>query len=558
MAALELLEPEQLYTTQLKDKHHDTVVNFFDELTKKAGLSVEENKITCTKYYNSEKELERLNKKDRGLHALKVLFIILCFVIAGIFLLIFVYKPKHKALMEQIKSQQEKTEALLREAWGQMSALNNLFEASMPAKLMQKTTPLIEMDRIFDVKKYELLREKYGLWDNEDEDCSTLNLQSGSILGNPFVVFKDLKKDMIMQRYEGTLVITYTVRSGNQTYTRTQTLRAHVDKPKPVYSNETYLIYGNEAGNNLSFSRNPSNINSMDDKQIEKYVRHHEKDLTKMAEKATKKGGTYTPLGNSEFELFFGGLDRDNEIEYRLLFTPLAQKSMLELLKSKVGFGDDFTFIKSKGINLIQSAHSQGTALFANTDDFKGFDYEIVREYFITYNDAYFKCLFFDFAPLLSIPLYQQHKSHEYIYKNNVGSNFNCFVHETIANRFNPKRFAHPDSDTTNILKTSINTMTGETDVVNVTALGFKAVKRVTTVMTPGGDGRMHGVPVTWYDYVPVSNTSSITISDLGVDDEIKFKGLGKEGVIYANGLVSGDDGINVDINNLKSLMKKD
>lgn len=558
MTNIDLLEPELLYKTELKEKHHNTVVDEIENLAKKGGLNQEENKLTCKKYYDTQAKLLKLRKKERSLTALKVLFIFLCFVIIGIFLLIFVYKPKHKELLKQIEETETRAKELLNEAYSQMAGLNNLFEASIPAKLMQKTTPLIQMDRIFDVKKYELLSEKYGLWDNSEEDSSTLDIQSGSILGNPFVVFKDLKKSTIMQRYEGSIVISYTVRSGNQTYTRTQTLTAYVDKPKPVYSNETYLVYGNEAADHLSFSRTASEINKMDEKQIEKYVRHHEKDLQKLAEKAMKKGGTYTPLGNSEFELFFGGLDRDNEVEYRLLFTPLAQKSMLQLLKSKVGYGDDFSFVKEKGLNVIQSEHSQGTALFANVEEWQGFDYEIVKENFINYNDNYFKCLFFDFAPLLSIPLYQQHKAHEYIYRNNEGSNFNCFVHEIIANKFSQKRFEHPDCETKCILKTSLAQKVGETDVVNVTAHGFRTVKHVETVMKMGGDGRMHGVPVTWIEYIPVERTSPISMSDLGMDDEIKFRGLGKNGVIYAKGIVSGDDGINVDIDNLKSLMKKD
>lgn len=558
MATQELLEPEQLYKTELKEKHHETVVKAFEDLTKKSGVDIEANKITCKKYYDGKANLEKLYKKGKGLSALKVLFIILCFILVGIFLLIFVYKPRRKELDKKIADQEALVDKLLKEAYEQMSALNSLFEASIPAKLMQKTTPLIEMDRIFDVKKYELLREKYGLWDNSDENSSTLDLQSGSILGNPFVIFKDLRKDMVMQRYEGHIVISYTVRSGNQSYTRTETLTAYVEKPKPVYSDETYLVFASEAADRLSFSRKPSNINSMDEKEIDKYVRKHEKDLSKMAEKATLKGKSFTPLGNSEFELFFGGLDRDDEVQYRLLFTPLAQTSILKLLKSKIGFGDDFSFIKQKGINVIQSQHSQGAALFANVEDFRGFDYEEMKKYFIGFNDSYFKCLFFDFAPLLSIPLYQQFKSHEYIYKNNVKSNLNPFVHETIANRFNLKRFIHPEAKTQAILKTSLNTKVNDVDVVNVTANAFKAVTRVENVMKMGGDMKMHAVPVTWIEYIPVSKTTPMTVADLGVDDQIKFNSLGQTGVIYANGIVSGDDEINVDINKLKSLMKKD
>lgn len=556
--AQDLLEPERLYTLELKEKHHNNTVKFFEDLTKRSGVDVEGNKLTCKKYYEEKDALDGLNKQARKLTALKILFIFLFIIIVGIFLFIFIYKPRKKELDEKIANQETKVKALLNEAYAQMAALNSLFEASIPCKIMQQTTPLIEMDRIFDVKKYELMREKYGLWDNEDEDSSTLDIQSGSILGNPFVIFKDLKKDMIDYKYEGSRTISYTVGSGQNRHTVTQTLHAYVTKPKPVYSKETYLVFASEAADKLSFSRVPSNINSMDEKGIEKYVRKHEGDLQKLAEKATKKGGNYTPLGNSEFELFFGGLDRDNEIEYRLLFTPLGQKSMLELLKSKVGFGDDFSFTKIKGINVIQSAHSQGTALFVDPKDFRGFDYQVMYDFFVAYNDAYFKALFFDFAPLLAIPLYQQYKSHEYIYKNNVGSNFNCFEHEVVANRFDPLRFAHKNTKTDVILKTSCQSKQGGQDIVGVTAHSYETFDRVEIVRVMGGDGRFHDVPVHWTEYSPLENSGTFVVGDLESDDEVSFRSLGQQGVIYARGLVSGDEGINVDINKIKSMMKKD
>ena len=558
MDKFDLLEPELLYTRELKDKHHDNVVKYFDKLVSKSHIDVEANKATCKKYYKECEILANLQKKARKLAALKVLFIFLCLLIVGIFLLIFVYKPKKKLLDEELAKQQAVVQKLLDEAWSQMAPLNNLFESSIPSKIMETTTPLIDMDRLFDVKKYELLRDKYGMWDNSDENSSTLDLQSGNILGNPFVIFKDVNKSMVMQRYTGTLMISYYSGYGKDRHLVHETLHAHVDKPKPVYSKETYLVYGNEAANHLTFSRSPSCINSLkDEKAIEKYVRHHERDLAKLAEKTMKKGGNYTPLGNPEFELFFGGLDRNNEVEYRLLFTPLAQKSMLQVLKSKVGFGDDFRFLKENGLNVITSAHSQGTALFVDIETFKGFDFEKVKDFIINYNDQYFKCLFFDFAPLLSIPLYQQHKAHEYIYKNNVGSNFTCFEHEVLANKFNPNTFRPLNGKTDLILKTSIERKDGETDVVKVTSHSHNMINRTEMVPVFGGDGRTHLVPVNWVEYVPVTGEGEFSVSDLGTDDEVKFKTLGQNDVIYAKGLISGQ-ALNVDINKLKSLMQKE
>ena len=559
MPNMDLLEPERLYVTELKEKHHDNVAKYFNELVKKSGVDSAANKITCDRFYKESDNLEKLYKSSRKLNGLKVLFIFLCLLIVGIFLLIFVYKPRRKELDEKIKVQEGLVQKLKDEAYAQMAPLNGLFESSIPSKIMETTTPLIDMDRIFDVKKYEVLHEKYGLWDNADEKSSTLDLQSGTILGNPFVVFKDKVQSSIMQRYEGTLVITYWRGTGKDRVMVHETLRAYVNKPKPVYSTETYLVYGNEAANHLRFSRMPSCINSLDEKGIEKYVRKHEKDLTNLSEKAQKNGGNYTPLGNSEFELFFGGLDRDNEVEYRLLFTPLAQKSMLQVLKSKVGYGDDFKFIKDKGLNVITSRHSQGTTLFVDVETIKGFDYEKIEEHFIEYNDNYFKALFFDFAPLLSIPLYQQLKAHEYIYKDNVGSNFTCFEHEVLANKYNISQFLPKNAKTDVILKTVIGKKNTNTDTVKVTSHSFNTFNRTEMVPVFGGDGRSHLVPVHWVEYVPVTGEGEFSVGDLGTDDEIKFKSLGHKDVVYAKGLISNNgSALNVDINSLKSIMSKD
>ena len=560
MAVQDLLEPEKLYNYELKYKHHDNVVDYFTNLVKKAGTDKEANKITCTKYYEEKDNLAKLHKEERKWHGLMILFAILCILIVGIFLLIFVWKPHDRDIKVRLAKQEEIVKSLLDEANVQMASLNALFEEAIPAKIMETTTPLIDMDRVFDVKKYELLHEKYGLWDNSDEKSSTLDLQSGTILGNPFVIFKDRIQSETMQRYEGTTVITYWRGTGKDRYMVTETLRGYVDKPKPIYSEETYLVYGNEAGSHLKFSRKPSVLNSLDsEKEIEKYVNKHEKDLEKIAEKAAKQGQTFTPLGNTEFDLFFGAHDRDNEVEFRLLFTPLGQKSMMQILKSKVGYGDDFRFIKDKGLNVITSAHSQGNKLFVSADVFKGFDLETVYENFLAINEEYFRALFFDFAPLLAIPLYQQHKAHEYIYKDVYKQNISPFEHEVLANKFPYVTFLPLNGKTSLILKTSLLKRNGKEDVVKVTSHSYDMINRTEIVYVFGGDGRSHAVPVHWVEYVPVSAENQISAGDLGIDNEIAFKGLGHKDVIYERGLVSThSETLNVDINKLKAIMAKE
>lgn len=590
----DLLEPELLYKRELKDKHHQNVVDLFNELVKESGVDKEANKQTCQKIYSKEEEAKKYEIKLSRNRGLKVLFIIsivlgailslvsipvfmqgsvlpgIILVLVGVLLLAggivslaTITKRKIKELTLVISKLNDEINKLKAEAYAQMASLNALFDEEMSSQLLQKTTPLIKMDRQFDNKKLEFLIENYGYKYKDKDNCSKIAIQSGSILGNPFAFFKELEMDMVDHRYEGTLVISWTTtvstKEGLRTITHTQTLKAYVTKPKPVYSLDTYLMYANDAAPNLTFSRRPSNIGSFDEKGLEKYVRKHEGDLVKLAEKEMGKGGNYTPLGNSEFELFFGGLNRNNEVEYRLLFTPLAQKSLLQLMKSDVGYGDDFTLVKNHKINFLTSSHSQGDALFSDVRYFYDFDFEKIEEKFISYNDYYFKAVYFDLAPLLSIPLYQQHKAREYIYKGTIPSKFSDLDHEAIANKFDPKQFMDPESDTKAIIKTDYVKANGDYDLVKVTAHSFKAVKHVEIVPTLGGDGRMHGVPVTWYEYIPLTKENFINVGELG-GSQREFNKLGNKDIIFNRGLVSynQEQPLNISIKDLKAQMAKE
>ena len=561
MIEQDLLEPSRLYKLELKQTHHERVCDYFERLTQKAGTDVGANKSTCDRYYAKKDTLKNLQDKLGNMVWLAILFGILCLVIVGIFLFIYVYKPRKKRIQAEIEKLEKEIAKLNEEAWAQMSSLNELFSDDIPAKLFQESCPLIKMDRNFDIKKYEMLTKKYGMWSSSMENRSVLNLQTGSILGNPFVFFKDKVMNMRPFTYVGTRVVTYTrvvrTKDGSYTTTVTETLRATVTKPKPEYSNETYLVYGNQAAPHLTFTRGPSQMRGMDDeKKREKYVRHHEDDLRKLAQKQMSKGGNYTPLGNPLFELSFGGLDRNNEVEYRLLFTPLAQKAMIDLLFSNEGFGDDLYMKKDKCINIIESEHMRGRSIFMDIVDFRGFDYEKVKDQFIEFCDYYFKAVFFDFAPLLSIPLYQQMKADEYIFGDSIKSQMTPFEHEMMTNRYNPEDFADPDSCTDIIYHTKFEGQKNGADQVHVIASSFRREEHVDMVPVIAGNGRSYMVPVTWYEYIPVTGEGEIQTANVG-GDELSFRGIDNQNTIYIRGLIALKSGLNVDINNLKSLMAK-
>lgn len=551
----DLLEPLNFYKTQLKDAFHENGEEYFKKLTEKAQTDVEGNKEACKKYYAETAKISTLNKdlgKKKGLKGfyiflmimatiLAVVGIVLYFVVpnfpiavtiavpivmVGAFIgLIFAVKAikkvinnlneviaKHQKVANEYKAQAEQT----------MASLNALFESNMAAILMSKTTPVVDLDREFDPEKYSYLHEKYGYETSSSIDESVLFVQSGNILGNPFIFEKTYNQNMRDHTYTGTLTITWTERvsdgkGGYRTVVRTQVLTAHVTAPEPAYYTRTTLIYGNGAAPKLSFSRRPTGHGSDDDKKLEKYVRDFDKELDKKVEKDLKNGGKgFTRLHNEQFEALFNALDRDNETEFRLLFTPLAQKNMVNLIRDPehVGYGDDFSFTKRKELNYIGSGHLQGSRyLDFGPENLRHFDYEVCHKNFIDYCDQYCKQIYFALAPLVAIPLYQQHKTREYIYDGKFGHNVTTAEAEAAANIHDWKLFKHPATRSLGvILKSRFNKVNDTVDECIITAHSFQGIDRLTYVSVYGGDGKYHQVPVHWIEYSRIQKDTPFAI----------------------------------------------
>ena len=551
MADSPLLTPFDAYNREYKNMHKENVSMFFEGLVDKAGVDRDANKKTIIDIAGKRKEIEELEKKKRGNGFLKFLLIfgLVVFSIATIVLWYFgIVKKIHIIIpivasmllvaiyvlfihlikkvtgkMRDIASKLAKLKAelddLIKLSWEQMAKLNKMYDWSMAASLAHKTVKLLELDDNFNPLRYEMLCKQYGLLDNKDIARSTSFVQSGSILGNPFLFSTFIIQDWGRKTYHGQLVISWTERyrdsNGNmRTRTRTQTLHASVTKPIPTYRKETKLIMGNEAAPNLSFSRLKSGAQGKSEKQITNMINKEEKQLDKMAKKAVMKQTDFTRIGNLEFESLFGGEDRDNEMEFRLLFTPLAQQNFVKLLKSQEPYGDDFVFYKRKKINVIKSDHSQRFSYLCNPTMFITNSYEDAKIKFEGYCNEYFQSMYFDFIPLLSIPLYQQYKSRDYIYQNSVPSNVTTYEHEVMANAFDQKVLLHPESKTQGIMKTSFNMRNLKADNVTITAHSYKTIDRVEYVSTLGGDGRVHQVPVHWDEYIPIQKQTQMEVKE--------------------------------------------
>ena len=558
----DILEPRKKYLTELERTHRENVEQYFQELLSQAKIDANENKKTCEQIYSLEAQLKKLKSKQTGSRVLFagsiILFFILLFAglimcavannsepvntalnvfgviiaIGSIAFLIFSIMKKvksGKAIANAISNITKQIEELKQKAYGQMAALNNLYEYNIFNTLMNKTTPLIKMDRIFDMSKYVQMKEKFG-WDDQNFDnISTLYAQSGSILGNPFILYREFIQSMYNKTYTGSITITWRERvpngKGGYTYrNRSQTLTASVTKPAPTYSINTRLIFASEAAPRLTFSRE-IHEHKYDEKSLSKYFKEAEKRVDNYA----KSHPNFTPLGNDQFEDFFGGLDRDNEVEYRLLFTPLAQKSMLDILTHDTPYGDDFSFHKNKMINTIRSNHSQSIDYDGYPSIFYHFDLEAAHENFVNRNMQYFQGLFFDLAPLLSIPLYQQYPTNDYIFNKNKYDNYSRHVSETEANRYEEKYFAPAECITPLILKSKFASKDNTSDRVNICAHGFKGIEHVDYIRKMGGDGRSHEIPVHWIEYQPVQKITPFVVQDVDLSRK-QFQQLAETG----------------------------
>lgn len=419
-----------------------------------------------------------------------------------------------------IKGLEAEVRAAMNTAWRQMAPLNALYTWDLTTELIQKTVPRLEFDPYFSSRRLDDLKRLYGWNDDFNDGRSILFAQSGVINGNPFLIGEYLDMDWGEETYTGYLTIQWQEEvkdeKGNiRLVTRTETLTASVTKPAPCYSTEKALIYGNDAAPTLSFSRQPSSLSGADDGIItsirKKWRLSRLKSLARDLENSD-----FTLMANHEFETLFHCRDRDNEVEFRLLYTALAQKQTLDLLKDgSVGYGDDFAFIKQNRINVIFARHLNEGTIDTAPENFRHWDIDSAWKQFMSFNERYFKDVYFALAPILAIPLYQQTRTHQDIWKGVTDSDTSSFwEHEATANYLGEDNFRHPECITRSILKTCETRRHDGTSKVEVTAYGFKGEARCDYIPVYGGDGYYHDVPVEWIEYLPVENTTEIIVSE--------------------------------------------
>ena len=564
-----MLEPLKFYDNTAKNQHESNAKDYFENLVKKSGVDIEQNKKTVASYEKQLHVVDGLNKRISKYKFLKGFFIfliiagfltaliggffatdiakVLCIVLGialAISLILIIVKKINKLIKhfeEVYLKEKKKADDLLNEAQRQMAPLNALFTEKDTFNLIEKTIPEIKFNDNYDANIAADFNENYDFIEQLDENKSAINSVSGRLYKNPFIFYRYIKHYMGTRDYHGSLVIHWTTleRDSNGRLRRvhhTQTLHATVIKPYPMYSYETALSFGHQSAPDLNFTRDYEHVEDLSEKKIEKKIKRGEKKLQEKAREALKKGENFTEMTNSEFDVLFDATDRDNEVQFRLLFSPLAQNNMVDLLRYEQGYGDDFIFMKRGKYNYIKSEHAQKWNMDAHPSNYYSYDFEQIKRNFISFNNEYFKNIYFDFAPILAIPSYQTEPSLIFEPIGKDDSNYSAYEYEILANVIGIDKFKPKGSATDVILKARYMCSYKDTDCVMINAKSYAGHKRVDFIPVLGRDGRIHPVPVPWTEYTSIESNTKIAVKSLGLnrkDFVQKTKEKGIESSLY-------------------------
>lgn len=510
-----IYNPLEEFEKIFKDRHLERTSGFFEKLVKKSGVDPDLNRETIRQMDESREIARKLKTK---LGWLKFLRVLMCLTLFLIPLVIKKTTPKIKALTEEREQALERADRLMEEARNQMLPLNRLFTDRDALDIIEAVVPLISFDTHLSVKQEIDMKINYDFGEDAGDEESTIEVLAGNYNENPFLFEQKRIHRMGTETYHGykTIHWTETYRDSDgktRTRMRTQTLHATVTKPKPYYQTQVVLNYCAQGGPDLSFSRDDSHLEQKSERQVERFVKRGERKLERKADRAIGQNDDFTMMSNAEFEVLFDALDRTDEVQFRTLFTPLAQTNMVSLILSPTAYADDFHFIKQKRTNKIISKHSQGRALNLRPENYASYSYDIIKENFVGKNADFFKAVYFDFAPLLAIPMYQERPVHSLKPIPDYSQLYSLRECESLANAMDKRHVVHPDTKTEAILKSSFVRSGDNVDETCITAYSYDIEKRVDVVSVFGGDGRFHNVSVEWDEYMPLTAQNNFSVA---------------------------------------------
>jgi hypothetical protein len=337
---------------------------------------------------------------------------------------------------------------------------------------------------------------------------------SGRAFTHPFLLLKHKQCEKYTATYMMSQSFPYTTtRRDSQgrmtTVTMYETLTAYQyrDAYRYNYGSTALFLTGDEA-TTLKFNNLPPLKHQHD---VNKFYKQH------------MKQGMY-PNVNVDFDINFPCV-RDNDAQFRLLFTPLAQKEIVNLVKAH-----DYTYTVAKDhdLNMVTSRFGDDLSTAFNAEMLHQYDFQVLKQTFHDFVFNFFKNTYYALAPLLCIPLYQQFNYSKYI--NDADTGVSDVEVEALLNHVPTAMINHPESDTDNL----IHVNSGKSTIKTVISETFKLIQLIVPTVVHGihVGTKIINVPVT--EFHPRSRTTrvaqkmvdknSLKIADYIDKSKIKYK----------------------------------
>lgn len=534
------MDPVSRFTSEYKPRFRALTEDFLARAVKAAKIDVRENAVLAKRIRQKERALERA-KTGRGWRIfLLVLFLLVGAVATALLyirnfpagktpflvaywilclgLIAFKLIPDLCRLGRLIPELTAKRDALVSEALDKLLPFYRQFSWNTLTGLIERTLPELRFDDYLTRERMQHLREIFNFdFAGLMADRSMLFTHSGTLFGHPFLLYNTRVFVWGEETYTGTKRITWTTRERGpdgklQTRFHSQTLFASVTKPCPRFFEEKHLLFAHSAAPNLSFTRKPADFSGKTG-FFARMKRRAQLRKLKRFESILDDESNYTLVANQDFEVLFNTMDRDHEVEFRVLFTPRAQQQMVALLNdTAVGYGDDVTYIKRGPVTLLSPEHLTRLPFSTEPTVLPFYDFKEVLHFYFSRYEEFFRSLYFTLAPLLAIPAYQVPPAGDPA--DIAPSGISPWEFEAIANWRGAEVYAHPDSCTDNLY--TVKEITPEADgsvTARLIATGFRGTECFDRVPVYGRDGRTHFVTVPWTHYTPVRRQSFITAS---------------------------------------------
>ncbi len=501
-------DPASEYKNRLEELHRRNTVSYFEKVTRESGIDVEENRRTTEEIRELIDNKNLISKRIMLLKAVRVVLFVTVILIPAALLFV---NPVLKQLKTENDQESERGDMLRKRAEAQVKPLLELLDGNDSMRIISQTVPELSFDESFTAEKEEYLRSCYGYADNSDEKESVIQVISGSCAGNPFIYENRLVQGGAYETYYDSKTITWdeviiNKNGREERISHTDSVEASYSEWKPVYYRQAVLRFFSRENNGLSFERSAGhwerNTERRKNRTINKALRHSE-----------RNEADSRPACAVVFDTVFGAQNISNEKEYANLFSVFAQDSLLEILNSDAGYGDDFDFKKKGSESTVVSEHGRNLNIRPCGSDYTSTCYDIIKEGFIKKNTELFKAIYFDFAPVLAIPALQDKKPRE-AGEMRVGSCCSLAECEVLLNSANAGYFAHSKTKTSVILKAEFASFGTGFNKVNVRAHSFDESRWHKSVGVDGPDGKRHNVDVAYYDYNPLTENSSFFVSD--------------------------------------------